>query len=164
MVISEIRALQVYRNVNRVSAKGAVDVPTAYCGPRSRDMRMEGPQLTPLQQRRPRSAPSIERTSASSSWSVSPSSSMPSRSPSFLGHGLRSSETAQEGWEPSCGWPEEGWLLERVCPADSRTEQAADCESHRIGKDGGIHSLCTSADLARQLWRKVRVERTSSVQ
>ena len=31
-----------------------------------------------------------------------------------------------------------------------RTEWAADCDWHRIGRDGGIDSLCTSADLAGQ--------------
>jgi hypothetical protein len=32
----------------------------------------------------------------------------------------------------------------------------ADCDWYRIGGDGGIDSLCTSADLACQLWCKAR--------
>jgi hypothetical protein len=44
-------------------------------------------------------------------------------------------------------------------PGECRAEQVADCGSHRIGRDGGIDSLCTSADRVGQPWRKVRAER-----
>jgi hypothetical protein len=49
-------------------------------------------------------------------------------------------------------------FLGKVVPGEYRVEQVADCGSHRLGRDGGIDSLCTSADRVGQSWRKVRAE------
>ena len=49
--------------------------------------------------------------------------------------------------EPSRGWPTSRLYGRSVPSAGWRAVQTADCERCRIGGDGGIDSLCTSADL-----------------